>query len=279
MIKRAKILLLTLAAMVASGVATEIRAQHVIATTAGCGMATARLYPKQETRPVWGTWTAGVSWRYYSPQRFVGGFGIDVDWMQRGFSYAPYASIYEHKKQYKYYTRRLNTIMVPIVWQPHFYLFKNTMRVYLEAAATFSYNFAASFVNNERYTFGSAIGSESEQISGKYEMRLERDNRFGFGLAGGGGIDFLFKQFEIGVRARYDFGYADLMRNRNKYYDNTLDQQTSPGENPFWYTPLRSPLDNLNISIRFGFRLHKEGFAEWNVKKKPRQKEVFKFAL
>jgi hypothetical protein len=277
--KITKIVLIALTSIVVSGWAAELRAQHVIALTGGAGMATARLYPKQETRPLWGTGTVGFSWRYYSLPRFVGGFGIDVDWMQRGFSYAPYASIYDNKKQFKYYTRRVNTIMVPIVWQPHFYLFKNKLRVYLEAAATFSYNFASTFVNNERYTFGSSMSTDIHQISGKYEMRPERDNRFGFGLAGGGGIDLLFKRFEIGVRARYDFGYSDLMRNRNKYYDNTLDQKTSPGENPFWYTPLRSPLDNLNISIRIGFRLQKEGFKEWDVKKKPRSKEVFKFAL
>ncbi len=280
--KRLKhITLLALALLTLSGAANKLHAQHVVAVTTGCGMATARLYPKQETRPLWGTWTAGVSWRYYSLPRFVGGFGIDIDWMQRGFSYAPYASIYDNKKQFKYYTRRVNTIMMPIVWQPHFYLFKNKMRVYLEAAATFSYNFCSTFVNNERYTFGAEISSGIEQIAGKYEMRSERDNRFGFGLAGGGGIDLLFGRFEVGVRVRYDFGYSDLMRNRNKYYDNSLDQITSPGENPFWYTPLRSPLDNLNISLRFGFRLQKDGFKEWSVKKQPRKKgqEVFKFAL
>ena len=67
------------------------RAQHVVAVTTGTGMATSRLYPAQEMRPIWGAWQAGVSWRYYSLPRFVGGFGIDLDWMQRGFSYAPYA--------------------------------------------------------------------------------------------------------------------------------------------------------------------------------------------
>ena len=82
---------------------TTTQAQHVVAVTTGCGMATARLYPAQETRPIWGAWQAGVSWRYYSLPRFVGGVGIDLDWMQRGFSYAPYASIYEDKKEYKYY--------------------------------------------------------------------------------------------------------------------------------------------------------------------------------
>jgi hypothetical protein len=254
-------------------------AQHVVAVTTGTGMATSRLYPAQETRPIWGAWQAGVSWRYYSLPRFVGGFGIDLDWMQRGFSYAPYASIYEDKKEYKYYRRNVNTLMMPIVWQPHFYLFKNHLRVYLEAAVTFSYNFASTFENGEPYTFGSQMNSGETVISGKYNMRSERDNRFGYGLAGGGGIDILVKQFEFGVRVRYDFGYSDILKNRNKYYDNNLDQQNYPAENPFWYTPLRSPLDNLTFSIRVGFRFNKAGFDEWFYKPPKRNKQVIKFAL
>ncbi|MBE6193604.1 MAG: PorT family protein [Rikenellaceae bacterium] len=252
-------------------------AQHVIAITGGTGMATSRLYPAQETRPIWGVGQAGFSWRYYSLPRFVGGFGIDLDWMQRGFSYAPYASIYEDKKDYKYYRRNVNTLMMPIVWQPHFYLFKNHLRVYLEAAVTFSYNFASTFENREPYTFGGAAAGDV--VEGKYNMRSERDNRFGYGLAGGGGIDIIVGQLEFGVRARYDFGYSDILKNRNKYYDNGLDQKQYPGENPFWYTPLRSPLDNLMISFRVGFRFNKAGFEEWFYKPPKRDKEVIKFAL
>ncbi|MBR5885429.1 MAG: outer membrane beta-barrel protein [Alistipes sp.] len=254
------------------------KAQSVVAVTTGCGMATSRLYPAQETRPIWGAWQAGLSWRYYSLPRFIGGIGVDLDWMQRGFSYAPYASIYENKKDYKYYRRNVNTLMVPLVWQPHFYMFQNHLRVYLEAAVTFSFNFASSFVNREPYTFGSMAG-QGDVIEGKYHMRSERDNRFGYGLAGGGGIDLIFGQMEFGVRVRYDFGFSDILKNRNKYYDNGLDQKTNPGENPFWYSPLRSPLDNLTISLRVGFRFNKAGFEEWYHKPNKRSKEVVKFAL
>ena len=258
---------------------SRAEAQHVVAVTTGTGMATSRIYPAQETRPIWGTWQAGVSWRYYSLPRFVGGVGIDLDWMQRGFSYAPYASIYEDKKDYKYYRRNVNTMMLPVVWQPHVYMFKNHLRIYLEAAVTFSYNFASSFENHERYTFGSQMSSGVEVIKGKYHMRTERDNRFGYGLAGGGGLDLLFNQIEVGVRVRYDFGFSDILKNRNKYYDNKLDQELYPGENPFWYTPLRSPLDNLTISLRVGFRFNKAGFDEWFYKPTKKNKEVIKFAL
>lgn len=253
-----------------SVVAFEARAQHTLAVTGGYGMTNCRLYPAQETKAIWGAWSGGLSWRYYSEKpRFVGGFGIDLEWMQRGYSYAPYASLYEDKKDYKYYTRRLNSIMLPVVWQPHFYMLRHHVRVYLEAAVTFSYNFSSTFKNEETGT------------SGRYSFRTVRDNRFGYGLAAGGGLDFLIKQVEIGFRVRYDFGFSDILRNRNKYYDNALDQVRKPGENPFWYTPLRSPLDNLTMSIKVGFRFNKAGFREWNVKRQPRgkNKEVFKFSL
>ena len=275
-----KRLYITLVLLVATmAVALPAKAQHTIAITGGTGYATSRLYPAQEMRALWGTYQAGFSWRYYSSPRFVGCIGVDVELMQRGFSYAPYPSRYETKKEYKYYTRKLNSIMVPIVWQPHVYLIKNHLRIYLEAAPTFSYNFGSRYWNDESYSIDNTLQPKS--VSGKYEFRPERDNRFSFGLAAGGGFDLLFGQIEVGVRARYDFGFSDILRNRNKYYTNNLDMEKKPGENPFYLTPLRSPLDNLIISLKVGFRIGKAGFKEWEWKrpKFPKNKEVFKFAL
>lgn len=248
-------------------------AQHTFAVTAGYGSAKSRLYPKQEDKQIWGCYEAGVSWRYYSLPKGVGCIGVDLEWVQRGFSYAPYASLYSDPSEYKYYTRHVNSIMLPIVWQPHAYLFKHHLRVYFEAAFTLSYNINSTFENREPMTFGSASGQGLEVISGTYNMRLERDNRFGYGLAAGAGIDFLFGQIEVGFRFRYNFGYSDIMKNRNKYYDNVLDQVDYPGENPFWYTPIRSPLDNMTFSLKVGWRFSKDGFESWKVKKKKRNKE------
>lgn len=261
-------------------VVVESSAQHTIAVTGGTGFATARPYPSQTMRPIWGTYEAGVSWRYYSMPRFIACIGIDVELLQRGFSFAPYPNKYENKKDYRYYTRTLNSIMVPIVWQPHFYLFKNHLRVYLEAAPTFSFNFCSKFYNDEKHAIN-IDGTVEAPISGEYEFRAERDNRFCYGLRGGAGLDLIFGQVEVGVRAMYDFGYSDILKNRTKYYDNLLDSQTKPGENPFYYTPLRSPLDNLTISVKVGFRIGKEGFEEWRWKRPnlPKNKEVFKYTF
>ncbi len=274
------IYILTLALALSVAVVAESSAQHTIAVTGGSGFATARPYPDQRMRPIWGTYQAGVSWRYYSMPRFIACFGVDVELLQRGFSFAPYPNKYESKKEYRYYTRKLNSIMVPIVWQPHIYLFKKHLRVYLEAAATFSYNFSSTFYNDEKHAIN-IDGTVEAPISGKYEFRRERDNRISYGLRGGAGFDLIFGQIEIGVRAMYDFGYSDILKNRTKYYSNNLDSITKPGENPFYYTPLRSPLDNLTISMKVGFRIGKAGFEEWNWKRPnlPKHKEEFRYTF
>lgn len=277
--------ILTLAIALSVAIFAESYAQHTIAITGGTGYATARPYPAQEMKPIWGTYQAGFSWRYYSMPRFIACIGIDVELLQRGFAFAPYPHFYENKKDYKYYKRTINSIMVPIVWQPHFYLFKKHLRIYLEAAPTFSYNFASKFYNEEEYIYaltedGTVLPYEAIK-KGKYNFRLDRDNRFSFGLCGGGGFDLIFGQLEFGVRVRYDFGYSDILRNRNKYYSNNLDGVQKPGENPFYYTPLRSPLDNLTISMKLGFRIGKAGFKEWDWKRPafPKNKEVFKYTF
>ena len=253
-----KIVLLVFAFSVA--MTAESAAQHTIALTGGSGMATSRPYPDQEMRAIWGTYQAGVSWRYYSMPRFVGCVGADLEFLQRGYSYGyRYDSEFDEdgkeKRHYKFYTRNLNSIMLPIVWQPHVYLARNHIRVYIEGAVTFSYNFGGDYAYEE-YPY-------SGEPSGKYNWRVERDNRWNYGLAGGGGFALLFGRWEFGFRARYYFGYADLMRNLNKYYDNNTDGP----ENPFWYTPNRSPLDNLTFNLTFAYRFNKEGFDTWNYKR------------
>ena len=194
---------------------------------AGYGSSGGRFEPSQETKTIWGSYSGGVSWRYYGEQKFVGGFGIDLEFMQQGYSFVQNAALVEDKKDYLYYTRNLNSIVMPIVWQPHVYLFKKKLRVYIEAAATFSYNMSSTFEN------------QKENISGDYPFKLVRDNR-----------------------ARYYFGYGDIMKNRNKYSDNATDG----AENPFSATPLRSPLDNINISIGVSYRFNKKGFNSWFIK-------------
>jgi hypothetical protein len=136
------------------------------------------------------------------------------------------------------------------------------VRVFVEAALVLSYNISStySYENDER-------------PGGKYEMKIPRDNPFGYGLAGGAGFALLFGQVEVGFKARYDFGYSDILKNRNKYYSNSTDGY----ENPFYYTPLRSPIDNLSFSLTVGWRFNKRGFNEWFVVRPKKEKALKTF--
>ncbi|MDE6045971.1 MAG: PorT family protein [Alistipes sp.] len=250
--------------------APRAAAQHTLGVVAGYGMASARIDPKVESRAIWGRYSGGLTWRYYGSQRFVGGVGADLEFLQQGFSYAVNSSAVDDKSDYLYYTRRINTLMLPIVWQPHVYLVHNRLRVYLEAAATFSYQLSSSYENEWARERGAA------DWRGDYPFKLARDNRWGYGLAGGGGVAILIRRFELNFRVRYYFGFSDVVRNRTKYADN----ETSGSENPFRATPLRSPLDNLNMSVGLSYRFNKEGFRTWKPRpKREKNREVFKYGL
>lgn len=245
-------------------------AQHTLTLTGGTGLSNARFYPAEETKWLWGMETVGISWRYYSPKpRFVGAVGVDLEFMERGFQYGyAYTSAIVDDKEvrtYQFYTRKVNSIMLPIVWQPHVYVAKNKMRIFIEAAFVLSYNISSEYsYENDRFP------------GGKYEWKVPRDNRFGYGLSGGAGFALLFGQVEVGFKAKYNFGYSDLMKNRNKYYSNTIDGR----ENPFYYSPLRSPVDNISAMITVGWRFNKRGFDSWYVvrTKKEKRIETFNFS-
>ncbi len=258
---------LILALLLSAAALTPAAAQHTVGILGGAGTATARIYPALETKSLMGVTNFGLSWRYYSLPRFVGAVGVDLEFMQRGFAYGyDYSTTMDEngmeQREYYYYKRRMNSIMLPLVWQPHVYLAKNHIRLYLEAAFTLSYN------------FGGDWEYDNKPESGAYDWRTERDNHLNYGLAGGGGFALLLGRYEFGVRARYYFGYADVLRNRNKYYNNVTDGY----ENPFYLTPLRSPLDNINLSVTLAYRFNKDGFKEWTYKpKKLTRTREFKF--
>ena len=265
-------MLLVTAAVLSTQRAT---AQHTLSVTGGSGASYVRFYPTEVTQWVWGCESFGLSWRFYSPKpRFVGAVGLDLDFVQRGFSYAYYDNPetiiddYGNQKiihHYEYYTRRVNSLMLPFVWQPHVYAARNHLRLYLEAAVVFSYNISSTYeYQNDRFP------------GGKYEWKVPRDNRFGYGLSGGAGFALLFGQVEVGMKAKYDFGYSDILKNRNKYYSNDTDGR----ENPFWYQPLRSPMDNLTFLVTLGWRFDAKGFDEWFTvrPKKERSLDSFNFS-
>ncbi len=257
--------LLVVIALLGSTFGSSVKAQHILGVTGGIGSSSIRFYPNLNKKSVYGKQNYGVTWRYYSAERFVGGVGVDVEYMQRGFKFSP--ALIDGERYY--YTRNINTLMVPLVWQPHAYIFYRKVRVFAEAAITFSYDISSTYNNNYERELYESIGITSGVYDGDYDYRVERDNRFGYGLAGGAGLSLLLgERVELMARARYYFGLSDVVRNRNKYYSNNLDGF----ENPFSLTPIRSNIDSFFVNIGLCIHLGKRGFASWSVKPPKRVK-------
>ncbi|MBO7313395.1 MAG: PorT family protein, partial [Alistipes sp.] len=135
--------------------AERVSAQHTLTLTGGTGASYARFYPAEETKWLWGRENIGLSWRFYSPKpRFVGAVGVDLEYMQRGFIMGyrddPETVTDEFGEQkvihhYEYYTRTINSLMLPFVWQPHVYAARNRIRIFAEAAVVFSYNISSKY--------------------------------------------------------------------------------------------------------------------------------------
>lgn len=267
-----KWLIATVAILFIVALPSRVLAQHTLTLTGGTGVATARFYPSEETKWMWGSETFGLSWRFYSDKpRFVGAVGVDLEYLERGFNLGyTYTSEYvdmpngdkKEVRHYQFYNRKVNTVMLPLVWQPHVYAAKKRLRIFIEAAFVLSFNVSSHYsYENDRYP------------AGKYEWKVPRDNRFGYGLSGGAGFAVLLNQVEIGFKAKYNFGYSDILKNRNKYYSGSTDGR----ENPFYYSPLRSPLDNINVMLTVGWRFNKRGFDEWFVVRPKKEKRLDEF--
>lgn len=226
---------LAIAALLIAGTA-GVSAQHYFGIRAGYGGGTSRLYPQTgfENGTVWGLYSGGVSWKYYTAEPYVGGIEVDAMFMQQGFKTVILNNVTAEKESA--YERYVNTVMVPICWQPHVYMFKQRMRVFLNAGVTFSY-VVSSKEKNISY-----VNDTSEERD--YRMKLTRDNRLGYGLVGGGGASWSTGRLEVFAEARYYIGYSDILKNWNKYE-----------ENPY----LRSPLDGLQLSAGVFWRFGKSG--------------------
>lgn len=201
--------------------------QHYIGVSGGTGSGSIRMFPFTETGSISGLYSGGITYKYYGGMKYVGGIGSDLLFMQQGYAEEiPYQS-----DTTRTLSRKVNSVILPIFWQPHVNLFKGKARFFVNLGVTFSYNISSTIV------------VESEQngliAEGDYEMILVRDNRWGYGLCGGAGLSVTAGRFDVGIEGRYYFGYSDVLRNRTKYETN----------------PLRSAMDNINISMSVSYRL------------------------
>jgi hypothetical protein len=209
----------------------------------GWGEGDIRLYPHWTSPPVWGKLNGGFYWVYYGGGKnsayladdYTGGICVEVELLQRGFQYA---ALDRSTKRYTY-GREINSIMVPIMWQPHVFAFDERLRLFLNAGATLSYNLDAGSIE---YYIDNVTG-ERENID--YEWQTVRDNRWGYGLVVGLGGGWNFERIEVMLEARYYFGYSDIVKRKTIYLGTQF---------------LRSPLDNINLSLGVAYRFDHSGW-------------------
>lgn len=204
-------------------------AQHFIGLRGGWGMGYGRFEPVSSyyNESVWGLWSGGVQWKYYGPVRYIGAVGAEVEFMQRAYKYSTDLNSND------YVSRVVNSLNVPIIWHIHMNMAKNRFRVFLNAGLWGSYNFRNSY---------ETVSSDGYQTTRPYDFKLVKDNPLGFGILGGVGFNVMFDRWEFMMEGRYYFSYGDIMRNNSVYAGN----------------PVRSPLDNVSVSLGFFYRLGKE---------------------
>jgi hypothetical protein len=224
--------LLLLGAGLLSG---EANAQHYIGVRGGYGGGRARFEPRREMRFLIGFPSAGISWKYYSPEPIVGGIQVDLQYVKKGYRELQQKDMsVDYEKYNREYDRTVEAIEMPFFWQIHFYGFQRHLRAYLNLGVYASYIF-----RSEEYE-----GLyDTAPVWKPYPIRSVRDNSFEYGLAGGVGFSLLFNRMEVFAEARYSFGYSDLLKASAKYPGNERLN--------------RSPIDMINVSVGCYFRLGK----------------------
>lgn len=235
---KAKHIILAAIACCAAG---GLHAQHYIGVRGGYGGGFGRFYPATESprynqKFTMGLWSGGVTWKYYSPEKYVGGVGAEVEFLQRGFEYH-----LEGRNSDSTYRRTINAINVPIIWQPHLNMADNRLRVFLNAGLYVSYNMSS---RQDTIVGGNVVHSSP------YQMRLERDNLFGYGLLGGVGMNYIYGKWEFQIEARYYISYGDVLRHRNRF-----PGERDPDTGVFINNPFRSPTDNVSLSLGVFYRI------------------------
>lgn len=220
-------------------------AQHYIGAKAGYGGAQGRFYPPRETRFFWNCYTGGIAWKYYSEKPVIGAVAAEIEYQQRGY-HTLMAGVWTDSTAYTSHFRTVNSVTVPLIWQPHLYFFDRKLRIFINAGVTFSFNTGIGDRLTEVVQTVDLNGNvTSTSTTTDYTFITARDNRVNYGICGGFGAGVLFGRFEIFAEARYYYGMSDIIRNKTKYI--------------FQQDFLRSELDNFFVYVGMYFRLGKGG--------------------
>jgi hypothetical protein len=225
-------------------------AQHYVGAKVGYGAAMGRfqtVYGKVDGAMTWNKYTGGVMWKYYTPQQVVGGVAAELEYQTRGYRSFEQGVIISDTTSYSFTTRVVNSISMPLIWQPHIYLANRHLRVFINAGVVFSYNLGLGDTFTTSHYDADSGTTTSQTVP--YKMITARDNRWNYGICGGFGFGVLFGRCEVFAEGRYYFGMSDIMRNQAKYIFNEEKL-------------MRSELDNLFINVGVFFRLGKGDITE-----------------
>lgn len=214
--------LFALALLVSSG---GLYAQHYIGARGGVGAGFGAFNPRKDNQIIWGLPSGGVAWKYYSPEKYIGGIGAELEFFQRGYQYLEDSRATGAATDTTYYRRTINSVMLPVLWQSYINMIGNHFRVFLNLGVHLSYN-----ISSHEYMYDHDM---NVTYSGAYELQTLRDNRWGYGLTGGVGFNVMFGKFEAVAEGRFLYGYSDVMRNSSVYPTN----------------PRSSPVHSINISV------------------------------
>jgi hypothetical protein len=252
-------------------------AQHYVGVKAGYGLARGRfytIYGTPESSMMWNNKTAGVVWKYFSPLPVFGGVSAEMEFQQRGYriydngSPQSISAIVSDSTSYRAKTRTVSSLTVPLIWQPHFYMFNRRARFFLSAGVTFSYNTGiGDTFTADQYTAKKVVDDASrnlyhweqtvETTTIPYTMQTARDVRWNYGWLGGAGVSILLNRVEIFAEGRYYYGMSDILRTKSRYVFNEEES-------------IRSELDNIYITMGVTFRLGKGGILAPPLSKRRR---------
>ena len=228
-----------------------MQGQHFVGIKGGWGFGDARFFPAYETPLVGGLLNGGVTWRYYTENprslvdRYAGGIAAELEFIQRGFRREMFG---DKNVEYK---RTVNSVILPFMWQPHFYMSQKRLLFFFNAGLTLQYN-----ISSKEYLTDLTTGVVTES---DYDLLLVRDNRWGYGLCGGAGFGYNVGRVTLSAEGRYYFGYSDILKRKTVYEDNFF---------------MRSPLDNIMITFGMSYRLGQEADDTIRQSKRAARREM-----
>ncbi len=213
-----------------------VKVDHHIGIRGGYAMGTARFEPIRNTDMLMGLMLGGLTYKFDVPkQKYVGMIEVDLTWTQKGYTrfqnFDPEAGVEQEQ--------RTCEIELPILWQPYLPLGRGGSRFYLSAGPYVSYALSSEIRGNYDPKDKGNIPPWQ-----KYDYDPTKDNRWGYGIAVGGGFMIAIKRFAISVEGRYNIGLSDILKGVEKVPDNNY---------------FRSPMDQIAISFGVGYRFRQDG--------------------